>query len=86
MREWTPDLDRPLWVQVAEIIKERIAAGDYKPGFPVPSLQQLMQEFGIGLNTARKVLGHLEDEGLVKKVPGLGTFVRRPEERPPGGA
>jgi GntR family transcriptional regulator len=81
VREWEPEPDRPLWVQVYEIIRGRIEAGVYRPRRPVPSLEQLTQEFGIARNTARKVLNRLQSDGLVRKVPSLGTFVVPRDDR-----
>ncbi|MBB6173684.1 DNA-binding GntR family transcriptional regulator [Nocardiopsis mwathae] len=69
------DLDRPVWVQVAEVLRERIANGTYQPRTPIPSESQLMGEFGIARGTARKIVERLREEGLVYTVPRLGTFV-----------
>lgn len=83
---WEPDPERPVWVQVMEVIRSRIEDGTYPPRTPIPSLDQIRQEFGVARNTARKVIRHLADEGLVRPVPSMGTFVRPEEEwRPPGG-
>lgn len=40
-----------------------------------------MQEYGVARATARHAVQLLEAEGLVVKVPGLGTYVKR---RPKG--
>ncbi|MDA0632518.1 GntR family transcriptional regulator [Nonomuraea sp. MCN248] len=78
MIEWR--LNQPKWVQVANIIKERIAAGDYEVDTPVPSEHQIVQEFGIARGTARKVLQRLQEEGTIYSVRGLGSFVSPPKE------
>ncbi|MGW7362993.1 GntR family transcriptional regulator [Streptomyces sp. NPDC054841] len=67
--------DRYRWVQVAEELRKRITDGTYQPRQPMPSENQLMGEFGIARGTARKVIAHLRDEGVVYTVPRLGTFV-----------
>lgn len=77
------DADRYVWVQVAEALRKRIDDGTYQPRQPVPSENQLMGEFGIARGTARKVIAHLRDEGVVYTVPRLGTFVAK---RQPGKA
>ena len=76
------DADRYVWVQVAEVLRKRIADGTYQPRQPVPSENQLMGEFGIARGTARKVIARLRDEGLLYTVPRLGTFVaeQQPED------
>lgn len=65
--------DRPVWVQVADVMRKRIA--NRKPGDPIDSEQSMVQEFGIARGTARKVIAKLRDEGLIYTVPGLGSFV-----------
>ncbi|MEV6029570.1 GntR family transcriptional regulator [Nonomuraea sp. NPDC052116] len=76
--EWR--LNQPKWVQVANIIKERIASGDYQVDTPVPSEHQIVQEFGIARGTARKVLQRLQEEGVIYAVRGLGSFVSPSQE------
>ncbi|GLW45502.1 hypothetical protein Stsp02_11640 [Streptomyces sp. NBRC 14336] len=50
MIEWEPDV--PRWRQVAEVIRQRIADGTYPPRSRVPSVMQLVDEFGIAQATA----------------------------------
>jgi DNA-binding transcriptional regulator YhcF (GntR family) len=73
MIEWEPDV--PRWRQVAEVVRERIADGTYPPRTRVPSVMQLVHEFGIAQATAQKVHQGLRDEGLIYTEPGLGSFV-----------
>ncbi|WP_180903742.1 GntR family transcriptional regulator [Nonomuraea indica] len=78
--------DRPRWEQVADVIRERIAAGVYRPGSRVPSENDLMQEFGIARMTAHKVMRALREEGTIYTVRGLGSFVSQPSDtKPPEG-
>ncbi|MEU3982526.1 winged helix-turn-helix domain-containing protein [Streptomyces sp. NPDC026672] len=73
MIEWEPDV--PRWKQVADVIRKRIADGTYPPRTRVPSVMQLVDEFGIAQATAQKVHQGLRDEGLIYTEPGLGSFV-----------
>ncbi|GLP71027.1 hypothetical protein TUSST3_76470 [Streptomyces sp. TUS-ST3] len=73
MIEWEPDVAR--WEQVAGVIRQRIADGTYPPRTRVPSVMQLVDEYGIAQATAQKVLTRLRDEGLIYTAPGLGSFV-----------
>ena len=43
----------------------------------LPSENELAREFGVSRMTARKVLGDLEFEGLVERIQGKGTFVKK---------
>jgi GntR family transcriptional regulator len=67
----------PLYVQVADAIEARIKAGELLPDRPVPSENQLVQEYGVARGTARKALELLRERGLVISVVGRGTFVAR---------
>ncbi|MFI1441182.1 GntR family transcriptional regulator [Streptomyces fructofermentans] len=77
MIEWEPDV--PRWRQVADVVRSRIADGTYAPRTRVPSVMQLVDEFGIAQATAQKVHIGLRDEGLIYTEPGLGSFVAGPK-------
>jgi DNA-binding GntR family transcriptional regulator len=66
----------PVYRQVAVILRERIAAGTYQPGRRLPSVRDLVQEFGVAQLTARKALKVLVDEGTAEMSPGMGTYVK----------
>jgi DNA-binding GntR family transcriptional regulator len=70
--------DVPRWRQLADLIKERIAAGLYQPRRPIPSEHALVQETGLSRSTVQKALRSLRDEGVIYSVQGLGTFVSPP--------
>lgn len=63
------------YLQLARILRERIAAGTYPAGRKIPGLVALEQEFGLSSMTVRRAVDVLVTEGLVVKVPGRGTFV-----------
>lgn len=65
----------PLYVQVADAIQARIEAGEFLPDRPIPSENQLVQEYGIARGTARKTIQLLRERGLVVTVVGRGTYV-----------
>ena len=64
--------------RVYAALLERISGGHLAPGAKLPSHLQLAAEFGVAPMTVRLVLGRLEEEGLVSREPGRGTFVRAP--------
>ncbi|QYC39636.1 Mannosyl-D-glycerate transport/metabolism system repressor MngR [Nonomuraea coxensis DSM 45129] len=68
----------PLYIQVAEIIEERIASGELTPGDAVPSEAAMEEEFEIARTTARNVARELRRRRLVHTVQGEGTFVGPP--------
>lgn len=82
MIDWTPDPMRPRWLQVMEILRQRILDGSCRPQAKIPSFKQLVQEFGVGMNTVRHAVEDLEEQGYVRAVQPLGTFVTPEEEWP----
>jgi GntR family transcriptional regulator len=69
------DDPRPAYVQLAAILRARIASGEITAR--LPSERDLHQEFGVAPMTARKAVRLLADEGLVVTVTGRGTYVKR---------
>ncbi|TYB61411.1 winged helix-turn-helix transcriptional regulator [Nonomuraea sp. PA05] len=65
----------PLYVQIAEMIQERIIRGELRAGEAVPSEATLAAEFDVGRSTARHVARELRRRELVHTVHGQGTFV-----------
>jgi len=69
---------RAPYLQLADILRKRIADGEIPPGRRMPSQLELEQEFGLARNTIKKALKLLKDEGLVVTAPGRGMFVIEP--------
>lgn len=69
--------DRWEYLQLADILRERIADGTYRPGEKIPPLLDLQAEFGLSSMTVRRGVRVLVGEGLLNRVPGRGTFVTR---------
>jgi DNA-binding GntR family transcriptional regulator len=79
MIEW--EADETVWRQLYDILRERVETGVYKPRMPLPSITHLEQEFGVARGTVRKVLGKLKADGLLRAIPGKGTYVVPRSER-----
>ncbi|MFE5567656.1 GntR family transcriptional regulator [Amycolatopsis japonica] len=60
---------------IAAHIRNRIKAGELKPGDRVPSIRTISVEWRVAHATATKALGILRDEGLVEATPGARTVV-----------
>ncbi|WLD95211.1 GntR family transcriptional regulator [Alkalihalobacillus sp. AL-G] len=67
---------RLLYLQVIEHIKQDIEAGKYQEGERLPSEFELSKQLGISRATLREALRILEDENIVVRRHGVGTFVR----------
>ncbi|MFI6540850.1 GntR family transcriptional regulator [Nonomuraea sp. NPDC050547] len=70
------------WKQVAEYLRERILDGTFPAGQPLPSEQQLAEEFGLSRPTIRNAINELKAAGLVEVQRPKGTFVRSLSARP----
>lgn len=66
---------RPLYLQVRDLILERITSGTWKPGGMLPAEVDLARELGISSGTVRKALDALEAEHVITRRQGKGTFV-----------
>lgn len=67
----------PPYRQLAAILRQRIEDGEITAR--LPGEKSLTEEFGVALATARKAVKVLRDDGLVRTVPGWGTYVVRQE-------
>lgn len=70
--------DIPLYAQLVGIIKRYISSGVLSVGALLPSEAELCRALDISRNTVRQAIGELEDEGLVVRKRGKGTFVADP--------
>lgn len=66
----------PLYTQVADVMRERIAKGVWPVGERIPTLNDLTREFDVASITVRQAIQLLKQEGLLSPEQGRGTFVR----------
>jgi len=66
---------RPLYLQIRDKLIERIRSWQWRPGEPIPTEPKLAEQYGVGHGTARQAVGELENEKLVVRIQGAGTFV-----------
>jgi DNA-binding transcriptional regulator YhcF (GntR family) len=70
-----PDSPVPLYHQIAEAIRYRVATGALAPGAPLPPLREAAELWGVNLHTARRAYAELARERLVETRPQTGTRV-----------
>jgi GntR family transcriptional regulator len=65
----------PRYVQLAEVMRQRINKGQWLPGDRLPSIEMLMVEFDVARVTVRQATQLLARDGLLLPQRGRGTFV-----------
>ena len=65
----------PLYAQLAETLRHRIARGDWTEGDRLPTQDALTREFAVARVTVRQAITLLQQDGLVSSKQGRGTFV-----------
>ena len=66
---------RPMYLQIIEQIKRRIAVGDWKAGELLPSIRQLAADLQISVITVKRAYLELEREGVIATHHGKGSVV-----------
>ncbi len=67
--------ERPVYQQLADLLRAEIAEGTYSAGTFLPGTRELTAEHQLAAGTVRKSLAVLRREGLIRTVPGRGNVV-----------
>ena len=70
----------PIYLQVVERIKERLAGGQLKPGDQLPTVRSLALELRVNFNTIARAYRLLDEAGVISTQQGRGTYIM---EMPP---
>ncbi len=73
----------PLYRQIRQHLENQMLLGDLPLGARVPTEQELCKRHGVSRITARRALEDLREEGVIERVQGRGSFVKK---LPKGGA
>jgi GntR family transcriptional regulator len=71
-----PRSDRPLALQLADVLRAEIQDGVRRPGSQLPTESQFQHGYGVSRTTIRAALAALAAEGLVVTRKGFGSYVR----------
>lgn len=69
------DNDKPIYLQMVEVIKKEIISGRLKCGEKIPSVREIAYQAKVNPNTVQKALSELERCGLVYTERTNGKFV-----------
>jgi len=81
-----PRSSTPMYQQIIDDMKERIAKGFLTPGSRLPAIRELAMDIMINPNTIAKAYQELEREGIIEVLRGRGTFVAEKPELPRAAA
>ena len=66
---------QPLYLSLAAQLRERIEAGEWLDDERLPTETALASTYSVGINTVRRAMGCLVDDGIVRRRQGSGTYV-----------
>ena len=76
--------EQPKYLQVADILRKEIAEGVFRDGQTLMTEEELRVRFNVSRQTVRQAIALLEDDGLVDRRRGSGTYVRHGPRRRQG--
>ena len=66
---------RPMYLQIKEQVKQRVAVGDWPPGEEIPSIRQLAVDLSVSVITVKRAYLELEREGVILTQQGKASIV-----------
>ena len=66
---------RPIYLQIMEQVKQRVAVGDWTEGRAIPSIRQLAVDLQVSVITVKRAYLELEREGVIVTQQGKGSHV-----------
>ena len=66
---------RPIYIQIADALCERILNGEWKENERIPSIRELAVEIEVNPNTVTRTFGYLQDKEIIYNKRGIGYFV-----------
>ena len=66
---------RPMYLQIMEQIRQRVAVGDWARGQEIPSIRQLAVTLRVSVITVKRAYLELEREGIIVTQQGKGSIV-----------
>ena len=67
----------PLYIQLKNLIIQRIKDGEYLPGEKIPSEREMSSLYHINRMTVKHAVNALIDEGYLFRIKNNGTFVTK---------
>lgn len=78
--EYIFDNERPIYIQLVEMIRISIVSGEYQKGQKLPSVRELALMMKVNPNTMQKALAELENKKLIYTERTNGKYVTEDEK------
>lgn len=69
------NVSKPIYLQVADYLRNGIYAEEWGKGEKIPSENQIMADLEVSRGTVKKAVNMLVEEGLLQQIQGKGTYV-----------
>jgi GntR family transcriptional regulator len=66
---------QPIYVQITEQIRQKVANGELKVGDQLPTVRQLATDLRVNFNTVARAYRLLDEAGLISTQQGRGTYI-----------
>lgn len=66
---------QPIYLQIVEQIRQKVADGELKPGDQLPTVRQLASDLRVNFNTVARAYRLLDEAGLISTQHGRGTYI-----------
>ncbi len=73
--------DRPMYQQIVDQVKQRVAMGIWAPGMAIPSIRELAVDIGVSVVTVRRAYLELENDGVIVTSQGRKSYVAEGEAK-----
>ncbi len=68
----------PIYVQLIDQIKHKIASGEISPGDQLPTVRQMAADLRVNFNTIARAYRVLDEDSIISTQHGRGTFILEP--------
>lgn len=69
--------NKPIYLQIVEIICQRIVSKEWKEGVKIPTVKDLAKELEVNHNTLMRSLEMLQSEDILTSKRGVGLFLTK---------
>lgn len=69
--------NKPIYLQIVEVICQRIVSKEWKEGIKIPTVKELAKELEVNHNTLMRSLELLQAEDILTSKRGVGLFLTK---------